>query len=327
MKTILYNPIFINPQAYYVFPNLNGQLVEQKDVTIEPAKYSGIIEVKVIANGDIHKIRQFKNTDNIDFTEFSESWVRINQYTLEGNIVLGEWKIGNIEGKPSLDPSIKQSLVGVWIADGKSNTDSDRDIIKNLVDPGNPFVISNAAYTEGSGYADKDSSYYGAFVTDGVNDMIVSQKSVFDMLGGSSELTVVTMMYNLTDGVFTYNNYIRPYTKGYIRTRFGTTSSNKLCIGGYTIVNINQDASVSKDNVDAVYISGSRTDFIKDASATGKLDGRFSVEGRMLNDDSIGECSQVAWYWTFIANRVLTTDEINQVMTYYNLDKYIESAE
>lgn len=104
MKTILYNPIFINPQAYYVFPNLNGQLVEQKDATIEPAKYSGIIEVKIIANGDIHKIKQFKNTDNIDFTEFSESWVRINQYTLEGNIVLGEWKIGNIEGKPSLDP-------------------------------------------------------------------------------------------------------------------------------------------------------------------------------------------------------------------------------
>lgn len=159
MKTILYNPIFINPQAYYVFPNLNGQLVEQKDVTIEPAKYSGTIEVKIIANGDIHKIKQFKNTDNIDFTEFSESWVRINQYTLEGNIVLGEWKIGNIEGKPSLDPSIKQSIVGVWIADGKSNTDSDRDIIKNLVDPDNPFVISNAAYAEGSGYADKDSSY------------------------------------------------------------------------------------------------------------------------------------------------------------------------
>lgn len=467
MKTILYNPIFINPQAYYVFPNLNGQLVEQKNATIEPAKYSGIIEVKIIANGDIHKIKQFKNTDNIDFTEFSESWVRINQYTLEGNIVLGEWKIGNIEGKPSLDPSIKQALVGVWIADGKSNTDPDRNIIKNkLLDRGGDFEIFNATYEGMSGcngypvvfgtnktwehlsgtanytsdttsttihithvrlanrgllysyvkengvltnikeipsfrvtvkglegnsklvykyLATKDATketslhlsngihklpksfvptdalldlttnvwigmsispiseevtefdcdisievlpeYEGSFVTDGVNDMIVSQKSVFDMLGGSSELTVVTMMYNLTDGVFTYNNYIRPYTEGYIRTRFGITSSNKLCIGGYTIVNINQDASVSKDNIDAVYISGSRTDFIKDASATGKLDGRFSVEGRMLNDDSIGECSQVAWYWTFIANRVLTTDEINQVMTYYNLDKYIESAE
>ena len=467
MKTILYNPIFINPQAYYVFPNLNGQLVEQKDTAIEPAKYSGIIEVKVIANGDIHKIKQFKNTDNIDFTEFSESWVSINQYTLEGNIVLGEWKIGNIEGKPSLDPSIKQALVGVWMADGKSNTDPDRNIIKNkLTSRGGDFEILNAAYEGMSGcngypvvfgtnktwehlsgtanytsditsttihithvrlanrgllysyvkengvltnikeipsfrvtvkglegnsklvykyLATKDATketslhlsngihklpksfvptdalldlttnvwigmsispiseevtefdcdisievlpeYEGSFVTDGVDDMIVSQKSVFDMLGGSSELTVVTMMYNLTDGVFTYNNYIRPYTEGYIRTRFGTTSSNKLCIGGYTIVNINQDASVSKDNIDEVYISGSRTDFIKDASATGKLNGRFSVEGRMLNDDSIGECSQVAWYWTFIANRVLTADEINQVMTYYNLDKYIESAE
>lgn len=467
MKTILYNPIFINPQAYYVFPNLNGQLAEQKDATIEPAKYSGIIEVKIIANGDIHKIKQFKNTDNIDFTEFSESWVRINQYTLEGNIVLGEWKIGNIEGKPSLDPSIKQALVGVWIADGKSNTDSDRNIIKNkLPNRGGDFEILNATYEGMSGcngypvvfgtnktwehlsgtanytsditsttihithvrlanrgllysyvkedgvltnikeipafrvtvkglegnsklvykyLATKDATketslhlsngihklpksfvptdalldlttnvwigmsispiseevtefdcnitieilpeYEGSFVTDGVNDMIVSQKSVFDMLGDSNELTVVTMMYNLTDGVFTYNNYIRPYTEGFIRTRFGTTSANKLCIGGYTIVNINQDVSVSKDNINAVYILGSRTDFIKDASVTGKLDGRFSVEGRILNDDSIGECSQVAWYWTFIANRVLTTDEINQVITYYNLDKYIESAE
>lgn len=467
MKTILYNPIFINPQAYYVFPNLNGQLVEQKDTAIEPAKYSGIIEVKVTANGDIHKIKQFKNTDNIDFTEFSESWVRINQYTLEGNIVLGEWKIGNIEGKPSLDPSIKQALVGVWIADGKSNTDSDRNIIKNkLPNRGGDFEILNAAYEGMSGcngypvvfgtnktwehlsgtanytsditsttihithvrlanrgllysyvkedgvltnikeipafrvtvkglegnsklvykyLATKDATketslhlsngihklpksfvptdalldlttnvwigmsispiseevtefdcniiieilpeYEGSFVTDGVNDMIVSQKSVFDMLSGSNELTVVTMMYNLTDGVFTYNNYIRPYTEGFIRTRFGTTSANKLLIGGYTIVNINQDASVSKDNINGVYILGSRTDFIKDASVTGKLDGRFSVEGRILNDDSIGECSQAAWYWTFIANRVLTTDEINQVITYYNLDKYIESAE
>lgn len=467
MKTILYNPIFINPQAYYVFPNLNGQLVEQKDTAIEPAKYSGIIEVKVIANGDIHKIKQFKNTDNIDFTEFSESWVSINQYTLEGNIVLGEWKIGNIEGKPSLDPSIKQALVGVWMADGKSNTDPDHNIIKNkLTSRGGDFEILNAAYEGMSGcngypvvfgtnktwehlsgtanytsditsttihithvrlanrgllysyvkedgvptnikeipafrvtvkglegnsklvykyLATKDATketslhlsngihklpksfvptdalldlttnvwigmsispiseevtefdcniiieilpeYEGSFVTDGVNDMIVSQKSVFDMLSGSNELTVVTMMYNLTDGVFTYNNYIRPYTEGFIRTRFGTTSANKLLIGGYTIVNINQDASVSKDNINGVYILGSRTDFIKDASVTGKLDGRFSVEGRILNDDSIGECSQAAWYWTFIANRVLTTDEINQVITYYNLDKYIESAE
>lgn len=93
MKTILYNPIFINLQAYYVFPNLNGQLVEQKDTAIEPAKYSGIIEVKVIANGDSKLIRYYSNTNKIDLSEFKDSWIRINLYTDLGAVVLGEWKL------------------------------------------------------------------------------------------------------------------------------------------------------------------------------------------------------------------------------------------
>lgn len=314
MKTILYNPIFINPQAYYVFPNLNGQLVEQKDVTIEPAKYSGTIEVKIIANGDIHKIKQFKNTDNIDFTEFSESWVRINQYTLEGNIVLGEWKIGNIEGKPSLDPSIKQSIVGVWIADGKSNTDSDRDIIKNLVDPDNPFVISNAAYAEGSGYADKDSSYYGAFVTDGVNDLITSTKTVQEMLGGSNEITVVSMIHGI-GSKNAYTNVLRESSSNYIRNT--STADGKTGIYGYT----------SKDTTKSIItdILGDKNDYKLEyiqTSTPSTINSVFGVAG--WRDSSFSMVVYpVAWYWTFIAKRVLTTDEINQVIAYYNLDKYV----
>lgn len=322
MKTILYNPIFINPQAYYVFPNLNGQLVEQKDATIEPAKYSGIIEVKIIANGDIHKIKQFKNTDNIDFTEFSESWVRINQYTLEGNIVLGEWKIGNIEGKPSLDPSIKQSLVGVWIVDGKSNTDSDRDIIKNLVDPDNPFVISNAAYTEGSGYADKDSSYYGAFVTDGVNDMIVSQNPVEEM-GITDEFTVVSMIHHISGryGISSpLTNYIRVENNIFIRN--SVSDIGKTGIYGYTCSNIKNLSS--SNSIVINNILGDKNDYIIDLRPGDILAGKFSVQGCINDDNNIVEMSGVAWYWTFIAKRVLTTDEINQVIAYYNLDKYVK---
>lgn len=322
MKTILYNPIFINPQAYYVFPNLNGQLVEQKDVTIEPAKYSGIIEVKIIANGDIHKIKQFKNTDNIDFTEFSESWVRINQYTLEGNIVLGEWKIGNIEGKPSLDPSIKQSLVGVWIADGKSNTDPDRDIIKNLVDPDNPFVISNAAYTEGSGYADKDSSYYGAFVTDGVNDMIVSQNTVEEM-GITDEFTVVSMIHQITLRGATaaaLTNYIRqPIGYDYVRNH--VANIGKTGIYGYAVYDVNHSNANNSHVINTIL--GDKNDY--SIHITGNLSqGKFSVQGYINGDNNIVELSKVAWYWTFIAKRALTTDEINQIIAYYNLDKYVK---
>lgn len=37
MKTILYQPLFINPQAYFVFPQLYH--IEKGDSYIEPANY------------------------------------------------------------------------------------------------------------------------------------------------------------------------------------------------------------------------------------------------------------------------------------------------
>lgn len=54
--------------------------------------------------------------------------------------------------RPYIDPEVLASLVAVCICDGKSNNDPDRAVIKNLVDPDNPFVISNAAYKLNSGY-------------------------------------------------------------------------------------------------------------------------------------------------------------------------------
>lgn len=54
--------------------------------------------------------------------------------------------------RPYIDPEVLASLVAVCICDGKSNNDPDRAVIKNLVDPDNPFIISNAAYKLNSGY-------------------------------------------------------------------------------------------------------------------------------------------------------------------------------
>ena len=65
MKTILYNPIFINPQAYYVFPRLTRYLQPDNESTSEPANYIGTIEVKVIAYGDTaFNINQIYNYDS-----------------------------------------------------------------------------------------------------------------------------------------------------------------------------------------------------------------------------------------------------------------------
>lgn len=317
MKTILYNPIFINPQAYYVFPRLTRYLQPDNESTAEPANYIGTIEVKVIAYGDTTLKRTYTNTDSIDLSEFKNTWIRISLFTKVGSCVLGEWKIGNMESDlPYIDPEVLASLKAVVIVGNKTNNDSDRAIVKNLVDPDNPFVISNAAYTEGSGYADKDSPYYGAFVTDGIDDLITSTKTVQEMLGGSNEITVVSMAHFIKGESNAPEicriNQIRRDTRS---IRNSISKIGKSGIFGYTYKN-----GVTTIN----NILGDKND----CTAEGNLDGivaPFSVEGYYYNNNSNPlELCSIAWYWTIIANKVLTTDQINQVIAYFNLDRTLK---
>lgn len=317
MKTILYNPIFINPQAYYVFPRLTRYLQPDNESTAEPANYIGTIEVKVIAYGDTTLKRTYTNTDSIDLSEFKNTWIRISLFTKVGSCVLGEWKIGNMESDlPYIDPEVLASLKAVVIVGNKTNNDSDRAIVKNLVDPDNPFVISNAAYTEGSGYADKDSPYYGAFITDGIDDLITSTKTVQEMLGGSNEITVVSMIHQVKDSSnnVSFTNYIRGSANGYFRNI--VNNYDKTGIYGYTSSDLMALSVVNN-------ILGDKNDYTSNGDNRDSIiNGNFSVQGYSYNDgNNTGDFSSVAWYWTIIANKVLTTDQINQVIAYFNLDR------
>lgn len=459
MKTILYNPIFINPQAYYVFPRLTRYLQPDNESTAEPANYIGTIEVKVIAYGDTTLKRTYTNTDSIDLSEFKNTWIRISLFTKVGSCVLGEWKIGNMESDlPYIDPEVLASLKAVVIVDNKTNNDSDRAIVKNLVDPDNPFVISNAAYDKMSSYGGyefakfdntldwyntegndsvevvsrnghsitlkrltgpnfwyfqnstfrglisnvipfkvnsnknitviwdvhglsisegKDKSvkvqelvlnpnednytnlktlneeelaqidistnslYYllwfdlstlavdeevtiemlplfeGAFVTDGIDDLITSTKTVQEMLGGSNEITVVSMAHFIKGESNAPEicriNQIRRDTRS---IRNSISKIGKSGIFGYTYKN-----GVTTIN----NILGDKND----CTTEGNLDGivaPFSVEGYYYNNNSNPlELCSIAWYWTIIANKVLTTDQINQVIAYFNLDRTLKS--
>lgn len=317
MKTILYNPIFINPQAYYVFPRLTRYLQPDNESTSEPANYIGTIEVKVIVYGDTTLKRTYTNTDSIDLSEFKNTWIRISLFTKVGSCVLGEWKIGNMESDlPYIDPEVLASLKAVVIVGNKTNNDSDRSIVKNLVDPDNPFVISNAAYTEGSGYADKDSPYYGAFVTDGVNDLITSTKTISEMLRGSSEYTVLSMIHHIDvpEGNI-HSNTVRIKLGSWgTSNRITSFSNNKTGIYGYTVKN--QNITVINN------ILGDKNDYgIRGGDYTSNLEAKFSVIGWIGEDDILRETASIAWFWTIIANKVLTTDQINQVIAYFNLDR------
>lgn len=161
-------------------------------------------------------------------------------------------------------------------------------------------------------------SFQGALVTDGVNDLITSSKTVQEMLGGSNEITVVSMIHqielNSTHGRgFTNCIVATNSTTSFVRSQ--SNAAGKTGIYGYTYNSLTQ---LLINN-----ILGDKNDYEKLlANASNVLsDSEFYVASSKA---SINTFSKVAWYWTFIAKRVLKTDEINQVIAYYNLDKYVK---
>lgn len=160
--------------------------------------------------------------------------------------------------------------------------------------------------------------YEGAFVTDGVDDMIVSQNPVSEMLGGSNELTVVSMMCQISDtsDSVNRNNWLFTPTS-YLESKIEKGKTGKTGIYGYTSTDI-RNGQISNVNT----ILGDKNDYIANSLLDSTGLDYFSVEG--FNNQGIWYTSSVAWYWTFIAKRVLTTDEINQVIAYFNLDKYVK---
>lgn len=158
--------------------------------------------------------------------------------------------------------------------------------------------------------------YEGALVTDGKDDMIVSQKTVQEM-GITDKITVVSMIHQIgicSEYNKAFNNYICNQNVGFIRNNIAGVGIGKTGIYGYTWNNSTK--SVINN------ILGDKNDYSIEAGDSVSIEGKFTVEGYIKND-SPDEISGVAVYWTFIANKVLTTDEINQIIGYYKLDKYV----
>lgn len=164
--------------------------------------------------------------------------------------------------------------------------------------------------------------YEGALVTDGKDDMIVSQKTVQEMLGGSKEITVVSMIHHINNNVY-HTNYIRSKTR-LLKNYLFEQSYGKSFIYGYTATNVGVTGTPSGNLTDVIL--GDKKDLYTIANNyTGiDSDSRFSIEGYInSNNGVLYELCEVAVYWTFIANKVLTTDEINQIIAYFKLDKYV----
>jgi hypothetical protein len=161
--------------------------------------------------------------------------------------------------------------------------------------------------------------FEGWLCTDGVDDIIVSVKPVSEMLEGSNEFTVISIIHyiNVNSGISTVsNNFIGDLGgKGvYARNSFSASETNKTGIYGYTY-------NIPDRRKTVIGILGDEKDYaITDGINVNCID-EFTVNGFRYSDLSIKEVTQIAYAGGFIANKVLTTDEINQIIAYYNLDR------
>lgn len=337
--------------------------------------------------------------------------------------------------RPYIDPEVLASLKAVCICYGKSNDDPDRAIVKNLVDPDNPFVISNAAFKLNSGFGKYETelsdtriwtkskdvtsspfsssynglsgwiifanteltnsadipsfkievkgllegqeliyryydstgqtnvysmtkdgeytlpadvrtakpltsntsgfqivknetntititqipSFEGAFVTDGIDDLITSTKTAEEM-GITDEVTVVSMIHQINANKnFTTTNNLRNENR--VIGRNTVTNIGKTGIYGWYKKDIQGTTATLIDN-----ILGDKNDYTGHytESTNSVANSKFYVTGYAV-ENGFTELSSVAWYWNFISNKYLTTDQINQVIAYFNLDRTLKS--
>lgn len=157
--------------------------------------------------------------------------------------------------------------------------------------------------------------FEGWLCTDGVDDMIVSEKTVGEMIGDSKECTVISIISYISD---IGSNHANILGKRFIRNMFERDGINgKYYICGYTSTNIDEIGNVTVVND----ILGDKTDFVASYPIASGVADYFSVTGYLNTDNVPQKCIKIAYAGGFIANKVLTTDEINQIIAYFNLDR------
>ena len=217
-------------------------------------------------------------------------------------------------GRPYIDPELLKHVkmaISTW---GKSNDDPDRAILKDLTPNGNNMRLLNFGFAEGSGYGLPGTDFEGWLCTDGVDDMIVSEKTVDEMIGDSKECTVISIINYISDIAASTNIFGRRY----IRNSFiGNGIGGKYYICGYTSKNIDERGNVTVIND----ILGDKNDFNANYVTAAGVADYFSVTGYLNTDNVPQKCIKIAYAGGFIANKVLTTDEINQIIAYFNLDR------
>lgn len=148
MKTILYQPLFINPQAYFVFPQLYH--IEKGDSYIEPANITGQLIINDLTQSltSTPILNVVQDTNQVDFGLFKGKHIRISQYTNIGAVVLGEWYIPGIPIPPEPEQPdwFKESIVA-WYSPYCKQRMTNFDVIESYADDFTKWRIESTGVT------------------------------------------------------------------------------------------------------------------------------------------------------------------------------------
>lgn len=148
MKTILYQPLFINPQAYFVFPQLYH--IEKGDSYIESANITGQLIINDLTQSltSTPILNVVQDTNQVDFGLFKGKHIRISQYTNIGAVVLGEWYVPGTPTPPEPEQPdwFKESIVA-WYSPYCKQRMTNFDVIEAYTEDFTKWAYRNSRGT------------------------------------------------------------------------------------------------------------------------------------------------------------------------------------
>ena len=182
---------------------------------------------------------------------------------------------GAASDRPYIDPEVLASLKAVCICYGKSNDDPDRAVVKNLVDPDNPFVISNAAFKLNSGFG----KYEVDFLDWTINSLYITERTSFAFSAINTTNSGIISLYQRVLGAV-QSFKIKVNLSGRVLYRYYVTNGDTISVAYYEL---KDGINILPDSVDPTSVNG-RAGFVLKETSYIKLEQIPSFEGAFVTD-------------------------------------------
>lgn len=177
--------------------------------------------------------------------------------------------------RPYIDPEVLASLKAVCICYGKSNDDPDRAVVKNLVDPDNPFIISNAAFKLNSGFGE----YEVDFLDWSINSSTITERTSFAFSAINTTNSDIISIYQIVPAAV-QSLKIKVNLSGRLLYRYYVNNGDTISVSYYEV---KEGINILPDSVDPTSVSG-KVGFVLKGLSSVKLEQIPSFEGAFVTD-------------------------------------------